>query len=69
MEITRGDIYYNKIENKYLVVTGCVYTDTIRYICMVFDISGNTRYYENDTIKTQSELENEDIYNQVGGIY
>lgn len=69
MEIKRGNIFYNKNKNYYAVVTTCVFTDTIRFVCMMFDGYETDHKYMRDKIFTRTELSNEDSFNQVGGIY
>ena len=69
MEIQKGNIFYNHVDNLYLVVTSCIFTDRVRYICMVFNGYETQHQYFNDKIVTYEDLDNEEIYNAVGGIY
>ena len=69
MDILRGDIFYNKKDNIYLIITDCVYTTEIHYVCMAFDGYKTLHCFIDNYYLTSSELEDETIYNQVGGIY
>lgn len=69
MEIQKGDIFYDHVNNLYLVVTNCIFTDRVRYICMVFNGYETHHQYFNDKIVTYEELDNEEVYNAVGGMY
>lgn len=69
MEIQKGDIFYDRKNNLYLVVTNCIFTDQVRYICMVFNGYETHHQYFNDKIVTYEELDNEEVYNTVGGLY
>ena len=67
-EITRGNIYYNKYVNNYLLVTGAIFIDEVKYVCMVFDGYESDHHYVCDRIVPASVFE-EDRYVRVGGIY
>ena len=57
-----GDIFYDHVNNLYVIITGAVFTDELRYICMEFDGYETDHSYLKNSIYTKAELEDESIY-------
>lgn len=68
-EIERGSIFYDKLCNYYLVITGAIYIDTVKYVCMIFDGYETDHMYLKDVLVTMDDMTDEERFNQVGGIY
>ena len=63
----RGEIYFNHINNLYYVITNHINDRKVR--CMIFDGYNTDHKYINSEIVNYDDLDNENKYYQVGGIY
>ena len=73
MNFLKGDIFYDYLNNEYLIIVGHItYTDVYRCVVLT-GISNNVRdrghKYIGERVVNIVDLNNENIMYQVGGIY
>lgn len=69
-EYNKGDIFLDYVNNEYLIITGHIrYTDVYRCVVLTGVSENHEHKYIGERVVYLTDLNNEDLMYQVGGIY